>query len=494
MNDTDVLIKIVTAYEAGGIEAAKKAANELKTAVDANSSAGKTLSGALDLLNGKGQNAGQVFNGLRGILQGGQGAATGFANVVKGLGGALGMAAGPLAILTTGIGLAVSAWQSYKQKQEEAAKAAAEAAEKEKAAAEEAAKALEERLAGAADRAREKIKAISQEFLDAAKASKEMDDALASLGDAQLGLELAEIDKKIATASPEEKATLEQQKVELKEANENKKAQVKQKQLQAQIDALDAADKAAEEEAGKAHAAWLNNDDFQALVAAREEKEKAETFLAGAKSRLPSGEEWSDEVEEGDAWVYAASKNAEKLENKFGAAEAEAAANDEAAKKAYEKTLADNAQQKQILQAQIDAITISRQAGAVQASTSIAKIQQDYEASKPKSVETEEPPPAPPSVRDLWNDASGQIQRGQVYKGQHYDIDNGQIQQKARQALSNAGRIMAEGKSGDDAQVIADLVSALEEMGARIADRNKMLQDLQAAVSLMRQQAKRQRS
>ena len=85
----------------------RAAAGELKKEVDANSDAGKALSGALDLLNGKGQNAGDVFKGLTGILKGGQSAASGFSSVVKGLGSALGIAAGPLALLTTGIGLAV---------------------------------------------------------------------------------------------------------------------------------------------------------------------------------------------------------------------------------------------------------------------------------------------------------------------------------------------------------------------------------------------------
>lgn len=509
LTDSDVVIRIVTAFENGGIEAAKKEAEALKKEIDITSTAGETLAGAMELLSSKGQDAGKVLGGLSDVLRGGIGSAGGFMKVVQGLGGALGMAAGPLSLLASGIGLAVNAWHEYKTAQEEAAEAARKAAEEQARAAEEAkkaaqeaadaaTKAISEGISAAAGRARDKIKEITDGFNEATSASKALDDALSALADAQLGLELAQINQQIATASPEGKAQLEQQKVQLKAARENEKIQSEVDQASAQLLALDQGEYAAMQAKEQA-ATGISMKDLNAYTSARDTLAAGQKELEKVQEQIRTGEkkEGADAMQKSRVERWQAEFNAVAgSRGELGGLIGERAEAYLAAVQAESDLQAANVPQRQILQTQLQAAQIRQQTKAVETTTEASRIQREYEAqaATEKPVETPPEEPPAPTVSGLWRSASGQIQRGQEYKGQNYDIDNGKIQQQAREALANAGKAMAEGKASDDAKIISDLVAALEEMGARIADRNAMLRDLQQAVGLMRQQAKNARS
>lgn len=485
MNDTDVLIKIITAFESGGIDAAKKAAEELQKEVDANSNAGKTLAGALDLLNGKGQAAGQVFNGLKGILAGGQGAARGFAGVVQGLGGALGMAAGPLAILTTSVGLAITAWQKYKQSQEEAAEAA-------KKAAEEAARAA----AAAADQ----IKAIHdtsmaervEEFRQMGQAAKEAADQASAVANAQLALENAKLDNQIAQleaqkggASKEEAEAIDAQISALRNQKSLNSNQAQQDALEREREGLvsereNATDALAAEQRFNA---GYRGDKSAWDTLSGEEKKAISSQIRQEMDELLADESFGQDLDESER--ENAARKAVKQRHLAREEAAKSRLGDVNAK--IENWNATSGLRAQTLQIQQDTLLTQGQTQQDAHARNIDEIRKDQAEQDAAAAAANAPKP---TVGGLWNEAAGQIGRGQWYQGQRYDIDNGQIQQQARQALADAGRTMAAGKSGDDARVMSELVKALEEMGAVVADKNKMMESLTQAVALMRQQIK----
>lgn len=491
MNDQDVLIKIITAYEAGGIEAAKQAAGELKTQVEANSDAGKALSGAFDLLNGKGQNAGQVFKGLSGIMKGGQRAASGLSQVIGGLGGALGMAAGPLAILTTGIGLAVTAWQNYKKEQEAAAEAAKKAAEE---AAEAAKKHLEELDKVRLDAVNNAIKEMKTGLDEVAKAAQGTRKSLDALEDSELDVETAQIDAKVAAGEMTSEEG-EYAKTNLKHDAADRKDQRELDDLQAEQDRLAQADAdatAAAEEAAKE------------LSGAEQALAQAEEKLAAANQKLKKSTgmfAYNDQKRVVDA--------AQKKRDEAAAAVEEAGTKKASADAALQTVVderfdrgAEITGRMQVLQNNMAARSYRRQAAdskydawkkAETDKWAEESFKQQEEAAKARAAEAAAAAPKP-TVRSLWKDAAGQIENAQDYKGRRYEGDAaGDTQQKAREALAKAGKEMAEGKRGDDAVVIRELIGALDEMGAVVKDRNKMLEDLKEAVSQMRSQVKNMR-
>ena len=525
MNDQDVLIKILTAFEGGGIEAAKKAAGELKKEVDANSDAGKALSGALDLLNGKGQNAGDVFKGLTGILKGGQSAASGFSSVVKGLGSALGIAAGPLALLTTGIGLAVSAWQSYKSAQEEAAKAAQEAAERAKEAAEEAAKALEKRLADAADAARDKVKDLADGFTDAAKEAHELDDAMSALGDAQLALDLAKLDEALESAeTPGQRAALRRKKAELKRDNEEAKRQRKRQGYQDELEALEQGEASVASTTDEAKEKFEETQrELQDAQQAAQEAEKAEARARQAAEEAnavfaklmnnPGLAGQRDPNHYGIAYPTIDEAAARKRETeaalanlqgdagwKRGVAQlleepaATAKATYDAAAQAQADLLQENLPKKDLLRTKISTLDLQTQTGDLALDASIREIMAKQSEEEKKARQQAEEEAAKnrrqPTSRDYYGAAWNAIGRGQRDKqGQLYDIDGGATQKAAREAMAEVARAMAEGKAADDEAAKAGLKQRLDDMGA-VYDEGRLFGGLQKAVDLRRHPSK----
>lgn len=488
-SDQDILIKVLTAFESGGIDAAKKAAQELKTTVDANSDSGKVLSGIMDMLNNKSGDAATVFKGLSGIMRGGTGVANGLATAVKGLGGALGMAAGPLAILTTAVMAGVTAWQSYKQKQEEAAEAARKAAEEEKQAAEELAKSLDEAAKNAAAGARAEVKGIVDDLTAAAKRAKELDDALSAIDDAQLGLELAELDAKLVGEQDEGKrAEIEQQKKRLKAGRERQKLEASLVDMNGEMSLMSdqeaAAQKKAEQKAAaleEAETQWKNDAEW-AYGGAIKELRQTERNRDMAKGMFGFAGDYEKQVEDARKKADEAEANLKNYKEQHEAERTAMKAEIEAARKAAEDLKAANDQRRKVLQANIDATQIKLQTADIVSQSSeskyildrneaidkdTAKAAEWYRKGQEDVKKEAEARDKAMSYEDRVLLAQGFVAPMQRVGGQYYDGDAaGNVPQMAKDAIADAAEKIKEGK--EDREVFQQLIVTLQNLGAVI--------------------------
>ena len=276
MSDTansEILIKILTAYDSGGITAAQKAVQDLKSSVDTTSQSGGTLSGVLEAMSGKGQSAGQIFAGLSTTFKTGGANAQSMTAVVKGLGGALGIAAGPAAALGAAVGLIVSAVQAYKEHREAAAQAAEKAAEREKAAAEKAKKAIEDLDKARVDAARRAVADLKEELDGATNAAKGTRSALDALEDSQLAVEIAGIDAQEKSGALDSD-TADYLRTKARAASEDRKDQRALDDLRTEEDRLTAA----------------RDQSAEAAAQARQESEAADAALLAAAADLADAE------------------------------------------------------------------------------------------------------------------------------------------------------------------------------------------------------------
>lgn len=488
LSDHDILIKIITALEKGGIEEAQKAAQELKEKMKDASGGSDMLSKAMEVLGGKGKAAGDTLRGLYGLMtKDGPSAVQSLGKSIQGLGNLFGAALGPTgaiaSIAMVGYEVVKGIMDAHAQAAEEAAKKAAEEAEK-------AAQAFEERIAGAADAAREHVKGLAEEFMATAKATEDAVKATQELKDAQLELATARIDAQMFQREGESaedfaarKKDLEQQKINLKASNDEDKIQSQIEQLQAQIDALDKTDKAAEEAAGKAHAAWLNHDAIQ--VGALEQAWQANQMTP-----------WQTMPQTPDQLKKVADEAVKASEEAY-AQESELKAKDDAARQAWQETLAENAKKREDLQAQIAALEVKNQTIAVKVQTDIAKSQQDYEKSlpKPKPEETEKEKAErekkeATARQQAFIDHPGHLAaaQGLVRNAVDAGLGNGTItlggavgeraQAQGRAAIAEAGARIQAGENNQ--QVIDDLCATLDKLGSVITNMSALKKHLDA--------------
>lgn len=495
-SDQDVLIKILTAFESGGIDAAKKAAQELKTTVDANSDSGKALSGIMDMLNNKSGDAATVFKGLSGIMRGGTGVANGLATAVKGLGGALGMAAGPLAILTTAVMAGVTAWQSYKQKQEEAAEAARKAAEEQKKAAEEFAKSLEETAQKSATGVHDEVMGIADGLKEAAKRAKELDDALAAIDDAQLGLELAELDSQLVGEKDEgKKLLIEQKKKRLKAGRERQKQEAVIAGIAREIGDLDQAEWAANGKVDEttfalntAEDAW-NHD----MATASSKTKNASAVLRKAKeARREQGlilmHQVSPDFEASKKYdvldlEYKAAKarfdeamaEQKEIERRIAQERAELEGQVKGAKQAAEELKAANDPQRQILEKKQRAELLKLKTMDVKGTTSEEQYALDAQDADKKAREEKKKKAREAAIaRDkaMSGEArigrmKGLVEARQIVGDESYAGYPGiYTKQNAEAAIEDAANKIKDGE--DDAKVVQQLLQTLQKMGAVI--------------------------
>ena len=488
-SDQDVVIRIVTAFEKGGIEEAKKVAAELQQQMDGNSDAGKTLSGMMKILDGDAGNAANVFKGLSSALKGGTGAVNGLASAVKGLGPILGVPLGPLNLLVASVQAVVTGIQAWKNHSEKAAEATKKAAEEAEAAAKQAAEALEKDMAAAADAVTSKFKAITDELKASVDQAEKLSDATAALGDAQHELELARLDAKLVGVTDEdEKAKIKQEKTRLKAGWERQKlfddSAAKRGEL-ANMDYLE--DKAKEE------AASANWDLTQAEHRWTDEQAAAESRLSAAQVALETaqGNQAASHRDPSAAYNPAEAQKlaiaAHQAQQEVEAAEAaltettgriarERAVLEAAADKAnqqYDNLVATHAPQRQIIQKQIDTNTIKGQ--IIETNLFASEHQYDLdsqarqkaadEAKKEKARDEVVERDKNMSVDNRIARAQGLVRQEQRVGEKLYGGEPGiETQRLAQTAIAEAGRQIAAGQ--DDAQVITQLIATLRNLGA----------------------------
>lgn len=475
-NGTDILIRILTAYEAGGMEAAKRAAEDLAQSVDTSTDAGKTLAGVQELMNSKGNDAQKIFRGLSGVMRGGAGAVSGFSSAIQGIGSAIGIATGPLSLLSGAIMLGVTAWQKY---QDEQRKALEETAAKAQAAAEEAKKHLEEldktRLdaaKSAAEGLKESLKAAADE---ATRTRKEMDE----LDDAETARDLARIDMQEAKGElTSDEATMKR--AEIRSDAADRKAEREAAVLDAEEKRLADTYAAAADEAGKA---------TQTLA-------DAEKALADAHDELAAAQKAQNRP--GMGWI-AAGEAAERVKNaKTGvrtarAAEEEAKTLAIAAKAREEEAAAQQAAAMPGIEHKRTLLAINQEARgygreealATYEKQSAERIERENAALKKAKEDASQKKRQDAIDRDKGRTvderiayAQGFVQNAQAVGGEVYRGGQSGAETKARAnaAIEAAGREIAAG--GDDLAVIQKLVSALEQMGAVVSNYRTLISQL----------------
>lgn len=199
-SDQDILIRILTAYEGGGMDAAKKAAADLAGTVGKNSEAGKQLNAVTELMNNNGAKAAQIFNGLAGVMRGGMDSAQSLTGALRGIGAVLGVS-GPIALALSTIGLVATGLIQWRQRAEEAEAAAKKAAETQAQAAGDARKAIEDLNKVTQESVAAQVSAVSDRLTTAAAKAKELRDTLSTMENAQLELEFAGLDKQVASGT-----------------------------------------------------------------------------------------------------------------------------------------------------------------------------------------------------------------------------------------------------------------------------------------------------
>ena len=169
-----------------------------------------------------------------------------------------------------------------------------------------------------------------------------------------------------------------------------------------------------------------------------------------------------------------------------------------ASSEAYSDLVLANIPKRRELEMKRDTLGIKRQSAAVSLDAELREIADKEREAQKKADEAaaeERKKNAPkPTVGSLWRDAKGRFVNAQYYNGTMYEGDAaGDTRQKSLEALAEAGRKMVEGKSGDDATVIRELLDVFKQLGTVWTDKDKVLEDLKEAVSMMRGQIKNMR-
>lgn len=497
LSDQDVVIRIVTAFEKGGIEEAKKVAAELQRQLDGNSNAGKTLSGMMKIIEGDAGNAANVFKGLSSALKGGAGAVNGLASAVKGLGPILGMPLGPLNLLVTTVQLVVTGIQAWKNHAAEAAEASKKAAEEAEAAAKQAAEALEKDMAAAADAVTAKIQGITDELKASVDQAEKLSDAAAAVGDAQHELELARLDAKLVGVTDEgEKAKIKQEKTRLKAGWEREKLFADSDAKRRELGNMDYLEDQAKEEA-----AARNWDLSQAEHRWSGEEAAARSRLSDAQVALETaqGNQSAPRTTYNPAEVQKLAIAAEQARREVAAAEAalkettDRIANErsvlekaaDTANQQYDDLVAAHAPQRQIIQHQIDANTIKGQ--TIETALAASERQYDIDEQGREKANREADAKAQKeaaakrdkemSVDDRIARAQGLVRQEQQVGEKLYGGAPGiETQRRAQSAIADAGRQIAAGQ--DDAQVITQLIDTLRNLGAVIPDLGRLVTEL----------------
>lgn len=506
LSDQDVVIRIVTAFEKGGIEEAKKVAAELQQQLDGNSNAGKTLSGMMKIIEGDAGNAANVFKGLSSALKGGAGAVNGLASAVKGLGPILGMPLGPLNLLVTTVQLVVTGIQAWKNHAAEAAEASKKAAEEAEAAAKQAAEALEKDMAVAADAVSAKIKGIVDGLKAGVDQANKLADATAAIDDAQLGLELAQLDEQLVGEKNEDRrAEIEQQKKRLRASREGVKLLMEIANKQGEISLMDQQESRAktvfeeaqqdlsktEERLGKVESAAKSS-----YVSALKEVKQAEKNRDLAKAMLGFAGEYEDQLElarkKADTAAAYLGRISKLVDRELGTKQSEVSS----ARQAWEDLVAEHAPRREILQKEIDAGQIKVQTSdvnyrtlekqyafdardrakaendridknTIDAASAFAEARRKAAAKRDKEM----------SVDDRIARAQGLVRQEQQVGEKLYGGEPGiETQRRAQSAIADAGRQIAAGQ--DDAQVITQLIDTLRNLGAVIPDLGRLVTEL----------------
>ena len=500
MNDSDVLIKIITAFEAGGIEAAKKAAQELKAQMGDAAGGSDMLKKAMEALSGKGKQAGDTLRGLYGLMtKDGSAAVADLGKTVQGLAQTFGLALGPAgaiaSIAMAGFQVVKGIMDQHKQAAEEAAKAAREAAEKDAEAAkkhlEELDKVRLEAINGAVAQLKEGLDSVAK----AAEASRKNLDAME---DSQLGVDTAEIDAKVAagemTAEEGEHA-----KAKLRFDAADRKDQREMDALQAEQDRLTEAD---------AEAAKAAEEAENALSDAAKELKSATDRLTIERRKLsknPENVEQAQRVIDAQARRDAAASAIEAAGVKKQAADAAA----QAAVDARFDRGAEITQRQQILQNSMTARSHQRSAegSKYESKQQEARLKEQEEQRKKDAeawAEYDKAQQAKASTPGyLAREVSAMVGRGQRDKqGQLYDVDvdGGAVRRQAMGTLKAAvdSAVASKGGDAEEAGILAQAVDALESMGANLrADKaqiNAKLQELVNSIQKVESQVKHGRS
>ena len=510
--DQDVLIRIVTAYEKGGIEEAKKEAAALKKEVDANSSAGQTLESVSKGMETNARQAAGAFKDLSNAMKGGEGALQSAGQAAQKFGSMLGVG-GPVMI---GIGIVVQALQAWQSKMEEQARKVEEFAQR---CADELDKIRQVKF----DESVAQIKAMAGEIDAATKSARDLDTAMAGLEDAQLGAALAGIDAQLATETdPQKIFELNQQKAQLKYDAEIKKMQGQIDAMQREIDDADSKTAGVQAEldyatkrrdmAGTRNAAWLQEEqDKEAeLAAAYREAEKARLQTAAGHSPFSKAYRDADKVaaDAEKAWQDQREKiplvqhqiNQETTARNV-AVEAAQQAVDQYAKKA-EDIRALRTIDIQAARTRMDTATTQHQtAQGIASRANDARIANDAQAKADEAAAKAEAAAHPP--RALSREVGGMVGIGQRdARGQLYDVDvdGGAVRRQAMGTLKAAvdSAVASKGGDAEEAGIIAQAVDALESMGANLlADKqqiNAKLQELVNAIQKVEQQVKNGRN
>lgn len=504
-SDQDILIRILTAYEGGGIEAAKKAASDLAGAVARNSDAGKTLTAVQELMNNNAGRAAQIFQGLSGVMRGGMDSASGLSSALRGIGSVLGVS-GPIALALSTVSLLATGIMQWKRNAEEAETAARKAAEEQVKAAEDARKAIEDLNKAKAESVKENVRQIAAGLTDAASKAKELRDALSTLENANLELEFARLDQAVAMG--------QMSKEDAAFAKASRKVETERGQLQREL---------AGEQAGAAAQSDAINEARAKATAAQLAAEEALAKAESASAARKSADEKAAEAERiyGQSIMEDHQKIVRKAkEDAAAAAEAETLAKEDANRASIESAGATGAvdqamqnareeiakanQRIAVLETRIATqnvllanMTIGKTAAAAQAlsdekaaaAEAEAKRQKD-EADAAAAAEANMPPEERLARAVRMGAGPGQRVGGQLYVG----AAAGDTQQKARAAIDAAGqKIMA---GGEDAQVVEDLVETLRALGAVIPNWARLRAELDALdgkIELVRSQTKNNR-
>lgn len=306
----DILIKILTAFDAGGIDAAKKAATELSKEMKDNSKESEELSFWMKLMEKDAGKAARIFGGLTGALNGSISGVRGLSTALRTFAGIMG-ASGPVMLAISAASFALTGliklYNAKKEAAEAAAKAAKDAAEAtakaEEDAAERAAKAIEELNQVKAEAIKKEIDAVTQRLNLANAAAKNLNAELAARESAELGLQFANIDLAVENNEMTEidaryekaRLRLEMEKTQLRRdqntANEAVAAAEKEKEdaAVAAREARAAANEAKRlEDEAIAEMEAAHQDVFMPAVAARDAARKRyeEDVIRGARHRV----------------------------------------------------------------------------------------------------------------------------------------------------------------------------------------------------------------
>ena len=190
MNEAEVLIKILSAFDKGGTEAAKAALNEVAKTCGKTSQQTQVAASAFDLLSKNGRQGANAIKSLTQAARGGPGAIDACGQAVQQLAGMLG-AGGPWMIAIGAAVAGIKLFVDHLNKQKEEAKKAAEEA---KAAATEAAN----YAASLKDIENSSLADTVQQFEDLTSAAKDAADQASRVADTMLALEDAKAAQQIA--------------------------------------------------------------------------------------------------------------------------------------------------------------------------------------------------------------------------------------------------------------------------------------------------------